>query len=113
MQHKIDLILGDWSYDGHSLTKLITIDSNLDKAEIKQAHTTGCKNLQIDFNHVCCEYRNNRIPITVWNKFTLAGFYFEENKIRETDFKIFSQYTEIYDFNLSNRARRPPPLGGG
>jgi hypothetical protein len=41
MQHEIQLVMGDWSGDGHCQTETVYIRSNLSKEELKQAYLKG------------------------------------------------------------------------
>ncbi len=44
------LVLGDWSEDGHSMSKDILFDCNYDVHAIRQAYKDSCKKLGIIFN---------------------------------------------------------------
>jgi len=48
---KIDIVLGDWSDDGHGKYEKITILVNQTKAAMQLAYKDSCKALGISFNH--------------------------------------------------------------
>ena len=64
MSKVINLVMGDWSSDGHGKTETVSIKSNLDKEEIKAAYKAGTKILGFDFiNEVCADYGcHHRLP---------------------------------------------------
>lgn len=46
------LVLGDWSEDGHGISRNILIDCNCESvADIQNAYKASCKKLGIQFNH--------------------------------------------------------------
>lgn len=49
--NKIDIVLGDWSDDGHGKSDKITILVNKTPQEMKLAYKASCKALGISFNH--------------------------------------------------------------
>jgi hypothetical protein len=58
----VNLIVGDWSNDGHSKTKTITIESNLSPTEIEQAYQKAITILGFDFcEEVCHSYEDHNI----------------------------------------------------
>ena len=62
LKYIINLIVGDWSLDGHNQTDTITIESNLGRSEIEDAFKAGSKLL--DFNltqKVCTDYEDDGI----------------------------------------------------
>lgn len=62
LPHMINLVLGDWSGDGHSKTETVTILSNLEKKDVAKAYKKGTK--KVGFNlteEVCAEYEDNNI----------------------------------------------------
>jgi len=48
---KIDIVLGDWSSDGHGKSDKVTILVNKTPQEMKLAYKASCKALGISFNH--------------------------------------------------------------
>jgi len=49
MDHKIKVVCGDWSNDGHGMTDSITIKSNLTKDQLESAYANGSNILGFDF----------------------------------------------------------------
>lgn len=78
------LVLGDWSKDGHNISKDFIFDCNHDVSEIRQAYKDSCKKLGVTFNHnedytgLGITYGDERM---VWTEY-------EENDMSETAFKI-------------------------
>lgn len=63
---KINLIVGDWSGDGHEKTEVFIIESNLSPDEIKDAYAKGSKILGFNLiRKVCIEYEDNFIPFSI------------------------------------------------
>lgn len=78
LNHIVNLIVGDWSADGHGLTEIITIHTNLSKKDIESAFKNGSRKINIDFeNNLCSEYGDNTIDKEEWNKFIVAGLKLE------------------------------------
>ncbi len=59
----VNLIVGDWSRDGHEKTDRFTVESNLSKAEIAKAYKAGAKLIGFDITEYCKEFEDNTIPI--------------------------------------------------
>lgn len=73
--NSINLIVGDWSHDGHSMTDTIAIKSNLTKEEIKNAYKQGVKTIGIDLSKdICTEYDVCSISKEQFDKFISLGF---------------------------------------
>jgi len=60
--HKINLIVGDWSNDGHEKTEDIRFNASLDKENIEKAYKKGIKIVGKEFLTLCEEYEQNTIP---------------------------------------------------
>ncbi len=45
LPHIINLVIGDWSKDGHNQTETVTISSNLSKKDVEKAFLNGLKKL--------------------------------------------------------------------
>ena len=45
------LVLGDWSDDGHGISKDFLFECNYDVHKIRQAYKDSCKKLGVTFNH--------------------------------------------------------------
>lgn len=58
----ITLVVGDWSGDGHSITKTIDIKTNVTTGELLEAYQAGVKKIGIDLSkQICSEYGDFRI----------------------------------------------------
>lgn len=70
MENVINLIVGDWSWDGHGKTETITIKSNLTSNEVEKAFEAGASILGYNIKQDCCRnFEDNFIPIKLWNAF--------------------------------------------
>ena len=76
---RIDIVLGDWSDDGHGESEKYPILVNKSKKEMQDAYKASCKALGISFNHnedftglegsydeqrdrqICSEYEDSRL----------------------------------------------------
>lgn len=71
LKNRIDIVLGDWSDDGHGTSEKYSIVMNKTKKEMQEAYKASCKALGISFNnnddytgikgdrdryHICTEY---------------------------------------------------------
>lgn len=86
------LVLGDWSDDGHGISKDFLFECNYDVHKIRQAYKDSCKKLGVTFNHnkdytgLGLGYGNER---QVWTEY-------EEDGISKTAFEILDK---AYCFN--------------
>lgn len=75
----INLVMGDWSGDGHSQTATVTILSNIDKKALEKAYKAGVKKTGVDFeNEVAEEYEDNTISAEIVEKLAKHGFKIED-----------------------------------
>lgn len=49
--YQMDLVLGDWSDDGHGKSEKITLVSNKPVLDVQEAYKAACKLTGIQFNH--------------------------------------------------------------
>ena len=49
MDHRIKVVCGDWSNDGHGMTESITIKSSLTKDQLESSYINGSRILGLDF----------------------------------------------------------------
>jgi len=62
MKNKIDLVIGDWSDDGHGKLDTIKISSNLSLREIQTAYNKGKKLVKFDpIQKLCSEYEDRQL----------------------------------------------------
>lgn len=74
LPHSINLVVGDWSHDGHGLTKTITISSNLTTKEVESAYKKASKKIDIDlYENVCHRYQDYILLLKDWEKLSNAG----------------------------------------
>lgn len=79
LPHLINLIVGDWSHDGHSMTETITISCNLDKKETVKAYKKGTKKVGFDLtDDVCSDYEDMSVDPEVIKKMREAGIRVED-----------------------------------
>lgn len=65
----INLVLGDWSGDGHNRTKGYVIDSSVSFDMLENAHHKGCKVLGFSFeNEAASEYEDPTISVDHFQK---------------------------------------------
>jgi hypothetical protein len=72
--NKIKLVAGDWSSDGHGMTEVIWIESNLDLKSLEQAFKKGCKITKVKFENVAARHQDSTISIEDVAKLEKFGF---------------------------------------
>jgi len=73
--YRLTLQAGDWSCDGHGLSEVFVIDSNLTQGELVDAYKDGVKHFGIDLTEEVCEdYEDARIPEDLVKKLYDSGF---------------------------------------
>lgn len=73
----INLVIGDWSGDGHGLTETVMIKTSLTAKQINTAYNAGCD--KIGFNlitSVCRHYDETRLDYDYYKKLKESGFDF-------------------------------------
>lgn len=75
LKNTINLVIGDWSDDGHGKTMNFTIVSNLTQRQIENAYEKGTKIVGFDLTEdVASEYQNNTLSIQNYEKLKSLGF---------------------------------------
>ncbi len=77
LNHKICLVLGDWSHDGHGLTSRYHIVCSLSKKELEKAYKKGCKKVGKDFSmeeKVARDYEDPTIDHNILAKIRELGY---------------------------------------
>jgi hypothetical protein len=75
--NRIELIIGDWSGDGHERTDKFIIDSNLNKNEIVEAYERGVDIIGFDLStDVCDDYEDHYMPLDKYATLTRLGFIY-------------------------------------
>lgn len=70
----INLVVGDWSNDGHGRTDTITISTNLSRSAVQKAYKAGAEVVGVDLTKdVCRDYEDHYIDDDVLDKFRKAG----------------------------------------
>jgi hypothetical protein len=97
MKHTVELVLGDWSDDGHGKTATFVITSNLDGSGIEKAYQAGTKILGFDFSETVCEdYGDTSLPISVLEKLVEHGF--DKSTLECEDSLWRDSFRDIYLF---------------
>ena len=86
----INLVVGDWSNDGHGQTEVITIESNLTLSEIVEAYEKGKTISGIDLEYVCAEYQQNTFGRQVYDKLVELGMLANsiESEVENDDIEV-------------------------
>ena len=68
------LVLGDWSEDGHGISKNILVDCNCnDVTDIQNAYKASCKKLGVQFNDEADNYTGKNLqyndPHLIWTNY--------------------------------------------
>lgn len=102
MTYTLNLILGDWSHDGHEKTETITIKTNLSKEQIKSAYIKGSNLIGVDLiDEVAAEYEDSTLSLEYLEKFKKAGFEPNEDMFYKGFYELDTEeYTNLYFFVL-------------
>lgn len=103
MKNQIQLILGDWSHDGHGKTETFIITSNLTRREILEAYDEGCDSLNCDLSsEISSEYEDHLLPASQVKKFLEKGFHFDELDFEKSGsiYLDTELYTELFLFTV-------------
>lgn len=96
-QFDIELVLGDWSDDGHGKTLSTWFKTNLDQEQIEQAYQLGVIKIGVSIcDDIAKEYQDSQISEEDAQKFVDAGFTYYPlgpNLIQE-------QFLELYLFTV-------------
>lgn len=80
--YNINLVVGDWSCDGHNKFDYIAINSNVDVETIKEAYKKGTKIVGFDWSkEVAAKYEDNTVCAEIVKKLKDHGHegFYEEN----------------------------------
>ena len=73
--HTVNLIVGDWSDNGHGKTETFTVNCNLDKKALEKAYKAGVKKTQVDLTKdVATNFEDNSISRDAVDKLGKHGF---------------------------------------
>lgn len=77
--HKFNIVLGDWSDDGHGKTKKILIESNFSHEDLQKAYLESHEKTNITFHNndgtkikVCVDYEQSQLTVDIYE--ALAKF---------------------------------------
>ncbi len=93
----INLVLGDWSHDGHNQTDTVTISCNLTRDELQAAYERGSQ--KIGFNltrEVAAHYEENKLDEECVE--ALEKFGFDTSKVVEDDCLWTDGFVKIWLF---------------
>lgn len=99
----INLIVGDWSGDGHGKTDTVTIKCNLTAKQVEAAYDKGARSSGFDpSSYVCVEYEERKIYEEDLEKLRDLGYDVEAHLgITEHDDEVeldVDAFCEIYMF---------------
>lgn len=78
LPHLVDLVLGDWSNDGHGLTETITVRCNLTPQQLEDAYNAGVEQLGLDVeDDVARDYEDPFLYFDQWEKLAAKGMTLE------------------------------------
>lgn len=99
--HKITLVVGDWSGDGHDKSDTYIIESNLDLEQLSAAYKAGVQLLGTDLvEDICSDYEDNSFPVEVFNKLqALLGPHKVQLDLDE-DYPEAEEEFRVYDSEL-------------
>jgi hypothetical protein len=100
--YTINLVIGDWSHDGHGKSDHFTIESNLTTKEMNQAYKSGSIILGFDFvKTVARDYEDNMLRGEAYDTMVehgiLEGISFDDHNEEEGYASLWTEdYAEIY-----------------
>jgi hypothetical protein len=94
----IQLVVGDYSADGHGRTNIFCYESNLSINEIDSAFRSGISELGFDITKFCKGYEDNQIPQEFVDVLLSKGFDEFENCDEEAASLGSESYAAIYLF---------------
>lgn len=70
----INLLLGDWSGDGHSITETVTIECNRNVETLKMAYERGVELTGINLTKdICSDYEDNKVSSEIIETLKVFG----------------------------------------
>lgn len=80
MNHVLNLVVGDWSDDGHGKIKIFTLKCNYSKDEFMKAYKKVSEKINLDIiKNLCNKFEDNKITLNTINLLI-------SNKIIDKDF---------------------------
>jgi len=94
----IQVVMGDWSQDGHNHTETVVIMSDHTAKQMEKAYKAGVKKCKFDISSFCEEYEDNTISNKMFLYFFNWGVEMEENYDEDADHQPigYSDFANIY-----------------
>jgi hypothetical protein len=104
MDNIIQLIVGDYSLDGHERTKTFMIKTNLTTKQLATAYKVGSEKIGFDFINICCrDYEDRTISKKVHDAFFEQGFVsFAEKNCKQKYQVVNTDFLESTDYDEEN-----------
>lgn len=84
---RIELVVGDWSKDGHGISETFLFEVNLNKEQIYKAYKKGSKILGYDLIETKCRgYEESSVTELWWKEFL------EATKTKDEDYTVDGAY---------------------
>lgn len=84
LKYTLQLVLGDWSFDGHKQTDAILLNTNLTKDEVNEAYSLAIKKLGFNFiEEVCSEYEDNLLTQNHLDLLVSQGFSIDDLGVKD------------------------------
>ncbi len=97
--YKLNLVIGDWSDDGHGKTATVTIDSNMMSREVWDAYRAGARLIGVDLcKDVASDYQESQLGSGVASKFVAAGF--ADYELDSEDYMGSDQFADMFLFTV-------------
>jgi hypothetical protein len=75
----VNIVVGDWSNDGHGHTDTITLLSNISKNDIDAAYRAGVNIIGVDLmGKFCRDYEDDKVADTIVSDVEAKGLKFSE-----------------------------------
>ena len=74
MNSLINLVVGDWSHDGHGITDTTLIRSNRNYDDLIKAYKAGCEIVGFELDNICRSYDDGELPVDNAEMLRDAGF---------------------------------------
>lgn len=82
----ITLQLGDWSHDGHNVTEVYSIESNLSPEDLQKAYRRGVARIGIDIEDLCDTYQEGFIEEDDYRTLRANGLKDSDLVVPEEDY---------------------------
>lgn len=77
----LEIVMGDWSNDGHGRTEKVVISTDFTREEVEKAFKAGVEKTGFDITTHCEDYEDGSVPNALYDYFDKAGV--EYGNIRE------------------------------